>query len=364
MMKIVFICGSIEHGRDGVGDYTMRLAQALAKYDHQLAVIAASDTYVEHEITEAINSSITTLRLPANCKHTQRFDKMNSFIKVVNPDWISVQFVPFSFHPKGLPVVFINRLAKLLIGFKVHVMFHELWVGMDKKASLKFKLWGGVQKKLIISFINKLKPKQIHTNTNLYQSYLNKLGFKSDILPLFSNIPVSSEKGIISNDNTINLVLFGSIHYGAPIEQLTNEISAYASSYQKKIVLNFLGKCGSEQDNWIAACSDAKLETKVWGTQSEKNISKILCASNAGITTTPQSLVQKSGSVAAMKEHGLPILCVSRSWEPRAVTDLPDLHGVLIYKPGNFKQLLLMKAIEIDNMLENVVYQFLLTISQ
>ena len=39
-MKLIFICGSLEPGRDGVGDYTRRLAGELIRQGHQIAIIA------------------------------------------------------------------------------------------------------------------------------------------------------------------------------------------------------------------------------------------------------------------------------------------------------------------------------------
>ena len=38
-----------------------------------------------------------------------------------------------------------------------------------------------------------------------------------------------------------------------------------------------------------------------------------------GVTSIPYYLTEKSGSVAAMIDHGLNILCIARTWEPSNV---------------------------------------------
>ena len=45
-MRIVFICGSLEPGRDGVGDYVRHLAVAVAQQGHETAAVALRDPFV------------------------------------------------------------------------------------------------------------------------------------------------------------------------------------------------------------------------------------------------------------------------------------------------------------------------------
>ena len=44
-MKIVFLCGSLEPGRDGVGDYTRMLAAEIIRKGHNAAIVALADKY-------------------------------------------------------------------------------------------------------------------------------------------------------------------------------------------------------------------------------------------------------------------------------------------------------------------------------
>ncbi|NCD67816.1 glycosyltransferase family 4 protein [Mucilaginibacter agri] len=362
-MRIAFICGSLEPGKDGVGDYTWRLAKSLHALGVQIAVIAANDSHIQTVIAEASDKAPQILRIPKIWTNSLRVKQIEAFLRIFNPDWVSLQYVIFSFHSKGLPVFFNNDLRGLLSGLKIHIMFHELWVGMDENAGLKHRLWGGVQKRMIGRLIGTLRPKQIDTNTDLYQAQLKSLGVDAGILPLFGNIPIVKKKQIQFLGNEIDLVLFGGIHHGAPVETFALEVANYSKKNNKRVTLHLLGRCGDEQKKWIYSWNAVGLQVKVWGAVSDARVSEILAASTAGVTTTPVSLVQKSGSVAAMQEHGLPVICVARDWVPRFVNQLSIPQNVLVYHKGNFDQLFRFFPIIPENNLEGVTKSMLLKLS-
>ena len=56
-----------------------------------------------------------------------------------------------------------------------------------------------------------------------------------------------------------------------------------------------------------------------------------------GISATALAVIEKSGSVAAMREHGLPVLSVSNPWHPAGVPPVPVPKGILVYKVGNLE---------------------------
>ena len=339
MLKIVFLCGSLEPGRDGVGDYTRKLAGELKLSGHHVGIIAINDQYVTDEFDGDQKSgdvSLPTLRLPSNISLVQRYQRANLWITSFNPDWISLQFVPFAFHPKGLPFKMGKLLAAVGKGRHWHIMVHELWVGMNKESSLKFFWWGLFQRQLIKSLFNKVMPAVIHTQTKLYLNLLEKMGFKSQLLPLFSNISLAEDISVIRNDDDkiISFVVFGGIHPGAPIDKLAKELKLYGNQNAVKIVLKLLGRSGSEQLRWEQEWKAAGLCIELIGEQPEEQISAVLSSSSFGISTTPPSLVEKSGSVAAMREHGLSILCLSCPWHPRGINEPQLSPGVTEYKEG------------------------------
>ncbi|MDN3688871.1 glycosyltransferase family 4 protein [Cyclobacterium jeungdonense] len=348
-MKITFICGSLEPGCDGVGDYTRRLACELIKQGHSIALIAIHDRQIfslVENMQEIDGVHVPVLRLASILPIKSRLSITKKSIDFFNPDIISLQFVPYSFHPKGIPVHLGRQLIQVGNGHKWHLMFHELWVGINSHSTVKEVLWGNLQKFMILYLIKKLKASLIHTQCHLYQSLLNRSGINSVYLPLFSNIPVFNSfkgKGNLDQDSLrkidrICFILFGGIHSGAPIEQFAKEAAKYVREHKVLITLKLVGRNGKEREKWKNSWKSEGLLIEILGEQPIEKISEILQRSTMGIVTTPPALLEKSGSLAAMLEHGLPVISVSKKWIPERNLSYRIPKGVFLFSDGNFSK--------------------------
>ncbi|WP_158993199.1 hypothetical protein [Mucilaginibacter sp. L196] len=344
-MKIIFICSSFELGRDGVGDYVRRLSFELIRQGHIIAVIALNDKYIKDQIVEnqhIENVDLSALRLSADLPLRSRLKTAKKYIDEFNPNWISLQFVIYGYHQKGLPL-WLNKLATLGKDRMWHVMFHELWLGIEINSSTKHRILGGVQKIIIKGLIKSLKPKVIHTHTLLYQQELLGIGVEAQHLPLFGNIPlinsIKEPKQLIIDNNCIKLVLFGHLHPNTPISDFAKELSEYAIEKDLNVSLTLIGNCGKEQQSWIDAFNSLKMNVIVLGKQPASYVSETLASSSVGISTTPVALLEKSGSVAAMREHGLFVICVPSLWHPKLNNNINLSNGIAVYKKGNLKSL-------------------------
>lgn len=350
-MKIIFICGSFEPGFDGVGDYTRRLAIELIRIGHEAKVIAINDKYQSHEFigTQELESAqLEVFRIPAHYKEKDRYRSALSYINENNPDWLSLQFVPFSFHQKGLPLQIGRQMRKIGNNRPWHVMFHELWLGMSIDSSFAKLIWGWLQKKIIYSLVLNIKPKAIHTQCNLYKVELEQIGIQSTVLPLFSNIPpsksirqVNETKIAFDKSNCFNFIVFGSIHPDAPIDKLALEAASFSKKRGVEITLTIIGRCGLQQERWVQVWKSKGLPVRLLGEQSFEMVSEELYNALVGISTTSISVIEKSGSVAAMREHGLPVLVVARSWEPRVSKCFSLPNGVIAYREGILEELII-----------------------
>jgi len=350
-MKITFLCGSVEIGKDGVGDYVRRLAGAVIKQGHSCMIVSLMEKGNERKIeqqqeSDGINMSV--IRLPfkngilANCIEAEKS------IKLFNPDWISLQFVPFSFHDKGLSLNLAWSIKKLTDNRRLHIMFHELWVGMETTAPFKLRMWGLLQRIVIKGMLRELRPDVINTNTALYVAQLSRLGYKADRLPLFGNIPLVDQTEVkIKETNDLRFVVFGSIHHGAPVNEFAKELNNYAINRKIAAEIIFVGRCGDEQSNWAAVCGAAGLKVQILGEQPIFTISKTLQNADIGISTTPVILAEKSGTVAAMQEHGLPVLCVARAWSVKAFPKNYLPLGVQLFKQEQLAKII--NGAEISN---------------
>src|SRR3974377_1356146 len=106
-MRICFITSSLEPGRDGVGDYARDLASSCVTrgFDSQLS--ALNDGHIDVTVEEtqtARGVAIRTLRLSASRPWHARVRSARAFLQSFPPDWVSLQFVCYGFHRKGLAI--------------------------------------------------------------------------------------------------------------------------------------------------------------------------------------------------------------------------------------------------------------------
>jgi hypothetical protein len=325
-MKIVFLCGCLEPGRDGVGDYTIKLAIELTRRGHQIFPISLNDKYRTEIIDdEKDNHGILILRLPYNLSNEKRFELAKRQIRKYKPDWISIQFVIYSFHPKGLPFGLGKRLENLCQNYNCHLMFHEVWIGISKISSLKEKAFGFFQKRIIKSIVKSVQPQLITTSNILYRLVLKTVNIDSKILPMFSNIDVAPKDELFLNDilhrlgltvtnelvNWQIIGIFGHLHPDANLEPMLKERLAFCEAKNLKIAFiafGRIGESGIKAFKRIEKSWSPNIKFLYLGEQSQENISNIFQIMNVGISCTQLPYVGKSGAYAAMKLHGLTVL--------------------------------------------------------
>jgi hypothetical protein len=340
MRGIIFICGSLEPGRDGVGDYSRRLAGELIRQGQAVSIIALNDRHIQNSFQDQQESegiTVPVLRLASNSIWKVRKYQAKNWIEDRNPEWLSLQYVPFSFQRKGLPWRLAGQLREIGKGRKWQMMFHELWVGMDKESSFKFRLWGTLQKYLTRRVVSRIHPVLFHTQASLHKDQLENISVESELLPLFGNIPCNSFSKIKIENSALKFVIFGMIHPGAPISQFADDMLVYSKKEKKQITFIFIGRNGALLNEWVRTFEQYHFQVHVMGEQEPERISEVLGKADYGINSTPVYLIEKSGTVAAMREHQLPILCISRSWHARNSIKPQLPAGIKEYLPGNFE---------------------------
>lgn len=316
-MKILFICGSIEPGKDGVGDYTRRLSGELIRMGHNVQILSLCDSQVtsfSREFQEIEGTKVEVNRILLAGSISQRLIWTQDCINYFKPEWISLQYVPYSFNPKGLPFWLPSFLKKLKGNQKWHIMVHELWVGIDSESSFRHKCIGKLQQLILKKIIQTTKTHFVNTQNKLYQFFLQSDNIFADILPICGNIPVTAVKN--EANKFTQIVLFGTIHPGAPFNDFIADLEGYKSKLNKAIKFVFIGNNGSELSNYIKVLENNNIKYEVMGIQTESIISQALIDSDYGISTTPYLQTEKSGVFAAYKEHQINTICVSRNWTP------------------------------------------------
>jgi hypothetical protein len=314
-MKIIFLCGSAEPGKDGVGDYTRIICGELNRTGHEAQIISLCDKQVVSFVTQtqlAKGTAVTVRRIPVSTTHSQRLAWTQSVLKEEAPNWVSLQFVSYSFDPKGLPVWLPKFLKELTGKHRWHLMFHELWIGIEKSSSFKDKLIGLLQKQLIRKIKKSIEPKVVHTQSMIYQYYLSKNEIKVDYLPLFGNVAVTATKNRFLE--YIVFVVFATIHDNVPFEDFIEDLNKEMKVRNKRPKFVFVGRNGDLLGTWTTILEQYGIKYEVLGECIEAEISQELINADYGISSTPYKISDKSGVVAAMREHQLPIISVAKPW--------------------------------------------------
>ncbi len=334
-MKILFLCGSAEPGKDGVGDYTRRLCGELIRQGHEAQILSLCDKQAISfmSLTQIIEDTpVLVRRVPLAISTKQRVALAQDVLKKEAPDWISLQFVPYSFHPKGLPFWLPGFLKEVKGKHKWHIMFHELWIGIERSSSFKNKLIGLVQKQLIRKIKNSVEPEVLHTQAKIYQYYLSKINIKTDYLPLFGNVSVTATKN--RNSKQLVFVVFGTIHDNAPFQDFIIDLKKDMQGTDKEIKFFFIGLNGDLLSSWTSILDQYDIRFELQGASSEEKISEVLLNANYGISSTPYKISDKSGVLAAMREHHLAIINVAKPWVDRDnITVL--FSDIVHYQKGN-----------------------------
>eukprot|EP00903_Cladosiphon_okamuranus_P003767 g3765.t1 len=325
-MKIVLLCGCLEFGRDGVGDYTRRLAEELIRMGNEVRIIALNDSVDEAakvEMQTSGTADVSVLRLDGRRGWSTRSSIAKAWILDFSPDWFSLQYVPYSFHPKGLAWRLPEIFRGLAEGKPVHIMFHETWIGFTRISPLKHKVYGFLQKSILKRLVEKLKPAVIHTSNRLYSIQLSREKVECGILPIFSNIsPSDSESAWIrrkfdeigirgSRGSWLVLGIFGSIHPEFSARKLIERYQTEAREAGKKLVLLVIGRSGEGLSSLEAAVHESQaggILYQNFGEAEPAQISEFIRSLDYGVATMPKEFMDKSGTIAAFRVHGVPVI--------------------------------------------------------
>src|SRR5580692_11570468 len=142
-MKLLFITGCLEPGKDEVGDYTRELASECARRGHPAFLISLNDPWIKAPVKEIPpDTGTSSLRLGPHQSWVDRVTAARAFVAEAGPDLVSAQLLLYSFHPAGLSFA-LPQLLRAIIGPRpVQVMIHELWLGEETGARLKTRVVG------------------------------------------------------------------------------------------------------------------------------------------------------------------------------------------------------------------------------
>ena len=241
-------------------------------------------------------------------------------------DLYSIQFAPYAFANNGFPNQILKCLAEKLQNKKVHLNFHEIWVGAYPRANCKEKGIGWLQKNLILRFINKCKPAWVTSSNAAALDRLKQEGVPAIFLYLFGNIPYSENSKPTTKGQMLKVAFFGTLYADFPYDKLGKFFSTLSKTSGKKLEIILIGRQREDAgSNYLySMCKKNEFLIERTGELSTNLISEQLQKCSLCICTTPYDVIGKSGATAAMLEHRLPVLAYDDGDTPQESLFIPD----------------------------------------
>ncbi len=357
-MKIVFVCSCIEPGKDGIGDYARELAVALIRQGHEARLLGLAERFCSAEGEGAQESggvAVPVLRLPEGLPWAERVARVQPWLGVFAPDWVSLQFVIYGYARKGLPWRLAHWLGHVVGRRRVHLMLHETWIGFSSVAPYKQRLIGLLQRRILNGLVRWLRPAIVHTSIPLYQIMLCRAGIAARLLPVPSSICMVegaragfqaelAALGIspVNRHSWRVLGIFGTLHPGYDYTAFLGAQIRLSVEAGQRLALLTVGRTGGASERILEDIGlnfPRQILIHQFGGRSTEQVSGFLQNLDFGVAAAPSPFLGKSSAVAAMRAHGLTVLVPHQIHFPEFEAELgkdPD-REVLVRPPADFR---------------------------
>lgn len=335
MARIVIVTSRIAPGTDGVGDYTRSLAGELASIGHETLAVGLNQQGPSPWVEAFPDTNPAAIAHLAHVAEPDRTTAAHELIHRFDPAVVSFQYVSYAFAHRGLTWDVGRRFREVAGTRRVELNSHELWSGFDVAANPRDRIQGELQRHLYKRFLNQLRPDTIHVSNPTYVEMLRQIGRRAILSPLFGNVPVTSAgppagiEGFEPSPEPVwRILFFGSIHAEWPPEPFMSRFVAAADRAGRRTIVISAGRIGPGGPVWerMIAAHGARCRFVRLGEQSAEIISGLINGADFGVSTSPMCLIGKSGTVAAMLEHGLPVI-VNRDHPLRGIPALEPAEG-------------------------------------
>lgn len=180
-MKIVFLTPNFPPTICGVGDHTHRLALEMMEKGVEIHVICSAD-----QTPMPSDSPLLTIHPVVKSWNTEGVTSIMDVVKMIQPDWFITQYVPHSYHPKGLSYILLFLYHQLnALKTPILTIFHE--VKIRPQTAFKTRLMSYLQG-LIGNKLSNMSAKVV-TSIDFYDNNLKDIpSDKRTIIPIGSNI--------------------------------------------------------------------------------------------------------------------------------------------------------------------------------
>jgi glycosyltransferase involved in cell wall biosynthesis len=304
-MRICFITNNFIPFIDGVGDYTLQVARQMADKGHDVYIVCKADPQIP---TTYLGIKV----LPIVSGWTpKQFSIAAQQINEISPDWILVQYVPYSFHKWGTPVLFPFIFKKInLEKSRILLTVHEPYI--------RFQWWP--LKTFLVGQLQRFSLRALARHANLIVTSIDRYVM---LIKKYANKPIY-QIPIPSNITPIEVSQAEIEEYRATVAPGNRKIvSTFGIRDHRLLVAVFKDLLKKDPDIQllvIGVTSDASIYESIkehvylTGYLTEAEVFRFLKASDVFFmpdeirNKTEGGTCNKSGSLAAALAAGLPVV--------------------------------------------------------
>lgn len=320
-MRIAFVTGCLEPGRDGVGDYVRTLAAECVRAGHEVRLLALAEPA---RVTPRSDEVLPVRRQTLAESLADDGRAARAWLDEFAPEWTSLHFVPYAFDPRGLFGGRVPLLAQVLAaGARRHVFFHEIWIAFAHGAPWKERAVGFLQRRALARLLQEVAPAVVQTSNACYRHALGTLGCTASELPMFGSVPLRSGVAPAQWPGVAPGALvcgtFGTLHPNWEHEPFLTDFAQLAAARGRRAVLVAAGELrhGAPLFAQLAARWRGRVDCLALGAQSSAQLAEAFARFDFAVTASPATIVGKSSSAAALREHGLRVVVTNAGQPPR-----------------------------------------------
>ena len=280
---------------------------------NRVQLLATHDKVVTHPTTEAQRAdgaTVEVVRIPYATPSATRTRVLQRTVDALQPDWISLQYVPHAFNKYGLPLGLLQTLRSLRTSAARHVMFHELWITPRGPWDFKQRAIAAVEHAAVRWLIGTgFAPSVLHTHLPAYHQRLLAKGADVRPLPLFANIAAPPSPTHGASPGRFRVVFFSQLATPAEVVEFLTALAAYLAAERTELAVFLLGGNATR-----AAASATVLRSALPAAQVEalgflaaEELSEHFLRADLAVTPVQHHEIGKSGTVAAFLSHRLPV---------------------------------------------------------
>lgn len=306
-MRMAIVAPTLPPALNGIGDYTGMLTAELAEAGHAVSLIVRQDSQAETQ-RAIFNGTADVLKVfdadrPATCRAI--FDVIVHMRP--RPQWLILQYNPFSYGRRGMNLVLpsVLRDVSVRLGLRVAVMFHEVYVPITHWKFAVMTTWQRWQFCQLARAADVLLF-SIEPWVRRYRRWFSSKPMFH--LPVGSNVPNlrlrhgEARQRLGLGDDEVVLGVFGTAHVSRSLA-LVRAAADAVRARDRSVRILYIGPDGAK-----VRAALGELPAITDGPHDAAEVSRRLSAIDVFLATYSDGVSTRRGAMTAALQHGLPIV--------------------------------------------------------